>query len=73
LLFIGAQIWGLAGMILFIPMGAILKVIFDEIESMRPYGFIMGRVPAELHKKKGPLAKKISDFSKHATEENSGK
>jgi predicted PurR-regulated permease PerM len=68
LLFIGAQIWGLAGMILFIPMGAILKVVFDEIESMKPYGFIMGRVPAELHKKKGPLARKISKISQQATE-----
>jgi predicted PurR-regulated permease PerM len=70
LLFIGAQIWGLAGMILFIPMGAILKVVFDEIEAMKPYGFIMGRVPSEMHTRKGPLARKISEISKQATAEN---
>jgi len=62
LLFLGAQIWGLAGMILFIPLGAILKVIFDEIESLQPYGYLIGRVPEEKKDKKGKLAQKISDL-----------
>jgi len=68
LLFVGAQIWGLAGMILFIPLGAILKVICDEVDSLQPYGFIMGRVPGDLHKKKGPLARRISKISLPVTE-----
>lgn len=68
LLFIGAQIWGLAGMILFIPIGAILKVVCDEVDSLQPYGFIMGRVPGDLHKKKGPLARRISRISLPAAE-----
>lgn len=68
LLFVGAQIWGLAGMILFIPIGAILKVVCDEVDSLQPYGFIMGRVPGDLHKKKGPLARRISRISLPATE-----
>ncbi len=63
LLFIGAQIWGLIGMILIIPIGAILKVIFDEVESLQPYGFVMGRVPPKMELKKGMLAQKISEFS----------
>ncbi len=41
-LFVGNFIWGLAGMILFIPGMAILKVIFDEIPGMEPYGFLLG-------------------------------
>lgn len=41
-LFVGNFIWGLAGMILFIPGIAILKVIFDEVEGMEPYGFLLG-------------------------------
>lgn len=41
-LFIGNFIWGLAGMILFIPGMAILKVIFDEVEGMEAYGFLLG-------------------------------
>lgn len=41
-LFVGNFIWGLAGMILFIPGMAILKVIFDAVEGMEPYGFLLG-------------------------------
>ncbi len=41
-LFIGNFIWGLTGMILFIPGMAIMKVIFDETEGMEPYGFLLG-------------------------------
>lgn len=43
-LFIGNFIWGLAGMILFIPGMAMLKVIFDEIPGMEAYGFLLGSV-----------------------------
>ncbi|WP_044117748.1 AI-2E family transporter [Alkaliflexus imshenetskii] len=43
-LFVGNFIWGLAGMILFIPGIAILKVIFDEIEGMEAYGFLLGAI-----------------------------
>lgn len=50
LLFIGAQIWGLTGMILVIPIGAILKVAFDEIEALQPFGYLMGRVPEDKQK-----------------------
>ncbi len=41
-LLIGNFIWGLAGMILFIPGMAMMKVIFDEIDGMEPYGFLLG-------------------------------
>ncbi len=40
-LFTGGIIWGIAGMILFIPMMAILKVLFDNIGGMRPYGVLL--------------------------------
>lgn len=70
LLFVGAQIWGLAGMILFIPMGAMLKVVFDEFDSLRPYGFLLGRVPASMHSRKGPLARRISELGQQASPES---
>ena len=41
-LFVGNFIWGLTGMILFIPGMAILKVIFDETAGLEPYGFLLG-------------------------------
>lgn len=40
-LIIGGFMWGIAGMILFIPLMAILKVIFDNIESLKPYGILL--------------------------------
>ena len=45
-LFVGNFIWGLAGMILFIPGLAILKVVFDEVPGMEPYGYLLGNVNA---------------------------
>ena len=46
-LFFGGMIWGAIGMILSIPVLAILKVIFDTIEPLRPYGFLLGNPPDE--------------------------
>ncbi len=43
-LFVGNHIWGLTGMILFIPGMAILKVIFDEIRGMEPYAYLLGDI-----------------------------
>lgn len=39
---IGGAIAGIAGMFLAIPLIAILKVIFDRIDSLAPWGFLMG-------------------------------
>lgn len=56
-LFVGNFIWGLAGMILFIPGMAILKVIFDEIPGMEPYGFLLGNTRASHEKKESTIIK----------------
>jgi predicted PurR-regulated permease PerM len=39
---IGEAIWGIAGMILFIPLVAILKIVFDHVEGLQPYGYLLG-------------------------------
>ena len=39
---IGGAIAGVAGMFLAIPVIAILKVIFDRVEDLEPWGFLMG-------------------------------
>jgi predicted PurR-regulated permease PerM len=44
---LGNLIWGVAGMILFVPLFAILKVIFDEIPQLHPYGYILGNEKEE--------------------------
>ncbi len=69
LLFIGAQIWGIIGMILIIPIGAILKVVFDEVDSLKPYGFVMGTVPGEYKSRKSLFAEKLSEFSERVSKD----
>jgi predicted PurR-regulated permease PerM len=39
---VGGALGGVAGMFLAIPVIAILKVIFDRIESLEPWGYLMG-------------------------------
>ncbi|PBQ30699.1 AI-2E family transporter [Sphingobacteriaceae bacterium] len=39
---IGGALWGVAGMFLSIPLTAIAKVVFDRIESLEPYGYLIG-------------------------------
>lgn len=39
---IGGAIWGIPGMFLSIPLTAIVKIIFDRIESLEPIGFLLG-------------------------------
>jgi len=39
---IGGSLWGVAGMFLSIPLTAILKVIFDRIEGLEAFGFLIG-------------------------------
>lgn len=43
-LILGGELWGLPGMILSIPLVAILKVVFDATPGMEPYGFLLGDV-----------------------------
>ena len=41
-LLLGSALWGIAGMALSLPTIAILKVIFDSIPDLKPYGYILG-------------------------------
>ncbi len=38
----GGAIWGISGMFLSIPLLAIVKVIFDRIEPLKPFGYLLG-------------------------------
>lgn len=40
-LIIGGFMWGIAGMILFIPLTAIFKVICEHNESLRPFAYLL--------------------------------
>ena len=38
----GEFIWGIAGMVLAIPLLGIAKIVCDQIEPLQPYGFLLG-------------------------------
>ncbi len=40
--FAGNALWGIAGMFLSIPLLAIVKLICDHIEPLKPWGFLLG-------------------------------
>jgi predicted PurR-regulated permease PerM len=38
----GNALWGIPGMFLSIPLLAIVKLIFEQIESLKPWGYLLG-------------------------------
>jgi len=62
---LGGALWGIAGMFLSIPFVAILKIIFDRVEEMKPWGRLLGDEVPTRHKgrlwskKKPSMADKI--------------
>lgn len=39
---IGASVWGIAGMILFLPFASMLKVVCEEYEELKPIALLIG-------------------------------
>jgi predicted PurR-regulated permease PerM len=58
-LLIGGQIWGIPGMILSVPMTAILKVLFDVYPSTEALGYFIG---SELTDVKNDASKHLHPF-----------
>lgn len=48
---VGEHIWGIAGMFLCIPAIAIIKIIFERVEGLKPWGKLLGE-EEKPHKKK---------------------
>lgn len=44
---IGELLWGIPGVILFIPLTAIAKIIFDHVEELRPLAHFLGQQEEE--------------------------
>ena len=62
----GNAIWGVSGMFLSLPVIAIAKLIFDHVDTLKPWGLLLGdTIPGEVNKnnksgkekKKGRVAK----------------
>lgn len=56
----GNALWGIPGMFLSIPLLAIVKLIFDNIEPLKPWGFLLGDTMPSLLKIK-PIFKKVKN------------
>jgi predicted PurR-regulated permease PerM len=48
-LVVGELVWGIPGIFLAIPIIAMIKIVCDHIESLKPYGFLIG--PTESKKR----------------------
>jgi predicted PurR-regulated permease PerM len=57
---VGGALWGIPGMFLSIPLTAILKVIFDHIDSLKPLGYLIGDTMPPFLGIKLPFKKKVN-------------
>lgn len=60
---LGGYIWGISGMILFIPMVGLLKIIFERIPSLTAYGYLLGDVYPVIEKKENYFRKILRKVS----------
>jgi predicted PurR-regulated permease PerM len=61
-LILGQLLWGIPGIILAIPITAIIKIVCDNVESLKPYGFLIGEIIST--KKKIGFFKKLLNSKK---------
>jgi len=57
-LLIGGVIWGIAGVVLAIPIAAVFKLVFDNIDALKPLGAVMSN---DLHKNDTKFLKEWDD------------
>lgn len=50
----GGMIWGVSGMVLFVPLVGALRAVFDEFEETKPYALLLGERP--IHGMNGRLS-----------------
>lgn len=62
-LILWGQLWGLPGLILALPLTAIVKVLFDSVDELKPYGFLLG----EAEKPRPPI-KNIQELTEQLPE-----
>lgn len=61
----GGFVWGVAGMILFIPMFSIVKIIFDQIPGLSHYGHLIGDQGSKPSKHLGAWFRKVFSHGKN--------
>jgi predicted PurR-regulated permease PerM len=67
-LILGGVIWGIAGIILFLPLSGIIKIVFENVQGLQPYASLIGdQRPSTSHKTTWAQIKGI--FSRHKKKE----
>ncbi|HEV3412327.1 MAG TPA: AI-2E family transporter [Puia sp.] len=56
---IGGSLWGISGTFLAIPVIAIMKIVFDRVDSLKPWGLLLGDERDE--KQPEPLKQEIKE------------
>ena len=56
----GSALWGLPGTFMAMPILAVLKVVFEEVEPLRPFAVLMGDDSDEGKSFSKPVINKIS-------------
>jgi hypothetical protein len=84
-LIIGGLVWGVAGMILFLPFAAMLKVFCEEFEELKPIALLIGDqnykeknssgkfIKRRFTKVQGWFSKLHVDFKKNSGDKHSDK
>ena len=65
-LLLGSLVWGVAGMILFVPFLGAAKVVFDHVESLKPYGNLIGDREVSPTKKAVPKNTETAKYNKYS-------
>lgn len=63
ILLVGGLLWGVAGMILFLPMLAVTRIVFEAVPGLEPYAYLIGDQQSENQSKR--ILQKIRKFFKH--------
>jgi len=48
-LILGAMVWGLPGMLVIVPLMAVLRIICENVEALHPFAYLLGTQGAEKH------------------------
>lgn len=61
---LGGFVWGLPGMIIAVPFAAMLRVLGENIDELKPLGFLLGQSGAEEHSITKEKIRRFFNFSK---------
>lgn len=48
-LIVGAMVWGVPGMLVIVPLMAVLRIICEHVDRLKPYAFLLGVEGTEKH------------------------